>query len=105
MSFARLLDHALAEIHTDAERRLERSEQIACAASKLQHPRTLRDQELQVAEILIMKECVTGAPLSPLWRARVGEPENFLFARRYRRGRTRLKGSHRDSLHGNGRFI
>src|SRR6266446_6295347 len=100
MRLARLLDHALAEIHTDAERRLERGEQIACAASKLQHPRTLPDLELQVAEILIMKKCVARAPLSLLWRARVGEPKNLLFAPRYRRGRTRLKDSHRDSLHG-----
>ncbi len=42
MGLARLRDHALAEIHPDAERGLERGEQVAGAASELEHAGALR---------------------------------------------------------------
>ena len=56
MGLARLRDHALAEIHADAERRLERGEQIAGAASELEHAGAVGNQKLEIAQILMVEE-------------------------------------------------
>src|SRR5436853_7311969 len=49
--FARLREHALAEIHADAERGLECRKQFAGATSELKHPQTFADQKLEVEPI------------------------------------------------------
>src|SRR5262249_58963354 len=51
MRLARLRDHAGTEIHPDAERRLERGEKVADAASELEDARAFGNEELQIAQI------------------------------------------------------
>src|SRR5262249_60839714 len=48
MRLARLRDHAGAEIHADAERRFERGEEGASAASELKHARAFPEAELEM---------------------------------------------------------
>src|SRR5262249_57020930 len=56
MRLARLRDHAGAEIHADAERRFERGEEVASAASELKHARAFGDEELEITQILLVEE-------------------------------------------------
>ena len=83
MSLARLLDHALAEIHADAERRRERGQEIAGAASELEHAGARGDQELEVEQILVVEKCRAGEPCRALGRAGVGQAADGLLARRH----------------------
>src|SRR5262249_60774046 len=70
MGFARLGDHAGAEIHTDPERGLEGGKKIASAASELEHTRAFRDEKLQIEEVLVVEEHRARKPLAALARAR-----------------------------------
>src|SRR5262245_45085741 len=83
MRLARLRDHAGTEIHPDAERRFERGEEIAGTASELEHARALGDEELEVAQILLVEEGGARQPLPALGRARVGEAADVALARRH----------------------
>jgi hypothetical protein len=82
MRFARLGDHAGAEIHTDPERGLERGQEIAGAASELEHARAFRDEKLQIEEVLVVEERRARKPPAALWRARVGQAADIPLARR-----------------------
>ena len=83
MRLARLVDHAGAEIDAHAERRLERSEQVAGAATELEHARAFGDEEFQIEQVLIVEEGGAREPLAALGRARVGEAADFPLARRH----------------------
>ena len=83
MGFARLGDHAGAEIHTDPERWLERGKEIAGAASELEHTRAFRDEKLQIEEVLVVEERGARKPPAALWRARVGPAADVPLARRH----------------------
>ena len=83
MGRTRPRDHALAEIHPNPERRLERREQVAGAASELEHAGARGDQELQVEQILVVEEGRALEPFPPLGRTRVGEAADLLLARRH----------------------
>ena len=52
----RLSDHDRAEIDADAMAWLEAGKHVAGAAADLQHPRALRNQELEIAKVFVMKE-------------------------------------------------
>src|SRR5262245_34207818 len=82
MRLARLRDHAGAEIHADAERRFERGEEVAGAAAELEHAGAFGDEELQIAQILLMEEGGAREPCPALGRARVGEATDVALARR-----------------------
>ena len=82
MRLARLRDHAFAEIDADAKRRLERGQQVAGAAAELEDARAFRNEELQIEQVLVVKEGAAREPLAALGRARVGEAANGLLARR-----------------------
>ncbi len=83
MSLARLRDHAGAEVHADAERRFERGEEVAGAASELEHAGAFGDEELQVEQILVVEEGGAREPFPALGRARVGEAADVPLARRH----------------------
>ena len=82
MGLARLRNHAGAEIHSDAERWLERGQQVAGAAPELEHAGAFRNQELEIEQILVVEEGAAREPRAALGRARVGEAANGLLARR-----------------------
>src|SRR5262249_5999304 len=77
---ARLCNHALAEINADAERGLERRQEIAGAAAELEHARAFRDQKFQVAHVLGVEERGALEPSPALRRAGVGEAAHVLLA-------------------------
>src|SRR5262249_14009790 len=81
MRLARLRDHAGAEIHADAERRFERGEEVASAASELKHARAFADEELEITQILLVEEGGAREPFPALGRARVGEAADVALAR------------------------
>src|SRR5262249_57010425 len=81
MRLARLRDHAGAEIHADAERRFERGEKVAGAASELEHPGAFGNEELEIAQILLVEEGGAREPFPALGRARVGEAADVALAR------------------------
>src|SRR5262249_3093175 len=83
MRLARLRDHAGAEIHADAERRFERGEEVAGAASELEHAGAFGDEELEIAQILLMEEGGPREPFPAVGRARVGEAADVALARRH----------------------
>src|SRR5262249_22264892 len=83
ISLARLADHARAEIHAHPERRLERGEEVAGATSELEHAGAFGDEELQIAQILLVEEGGAREPFPALGRARVGEASDVLLARRH----------------------
>ena len=82
MGLARLRDHSCAEIHANAERRLERGQQVAGAAAELEHAGAFRNQKLEIEQILAVEEGAAREPRAALGRARVGEAANGLLARR-----------------------
>jgi len=81
MRLARLVDHAGAEIHTDAERGLERGKEIAGATSELEHARAFRDEKLQIEEVLVVEEGAARKPAAAGGRARVGQAADIPLAR------------------------
>src|SRR5262245_48230090 len=83
MRLARLRDHAGAEIHADAERRFERGEEVAGAASELEHAGAFWNEELEIAQILLMEEGGAREPFPALGRAPVGEAADVALARRH----------------------
>src|SRR5262249_2787284 len=83
MRLARLRDHAGAEIHPDAERRFERGEEVAGAASEFEHASAFGDEELEIAQILLMEEGGAREPFPALGRARVGEAADGALAPRH----------------------
>src|SRR5262245_49804396 len=78
-----LHDHAGAEIHADAERRFERGEQVAGAAPELEHAGAFGDEELEIAQILLVEEGGARQPFPALGGARVGEAADVALARRH----------------------
>src|SRR5262249_15604131 len=78
-----LRDHAGTEIHPDPERRFERGEEIAGAASELEHAGAFGDEELEIAQILLVEEGGARQPFPALGRARVGEAADVALARRH----------------------
>src|SRR5262249_16358686 len=78
MGRPRLRDHLRAEIDPDAERGLERGEQIAGAAAEFEHTRALGDEKLEVAQVLLVEERGAFQPFAALTRARVGGRANPL---------------------------
>ena len=83
MRLACLRDHAGAEIHADAERRFERGEEVAGAAPELEHTRAFGNEELEIAQILLVEEGGAREPVPALGRARVGEAADVALARRH----------------------
>src|SRR5262249_25915579 len=83
MRLARRIDHGGAEIYAHAERRSERGEEIACAASELEHPGAFGNEEFEVGRALVVKEWAAREPFSALGRARVGEAAHLALARRH----------------------
>ena len=81
MRLARLRDHSRAEIDADAIRGLQRGEQIAGAAAELEHAGALRDQKLQVEEVLVMKELRARKPVAAFRRARISQTAHLMPAR------------------------
>src|SRR5262245_36634246 len=80
VSLARLFDHAGAEIHADAERRLERGHETAGAAAELEHASAGGNQKLEVAQVLVVEERGMLQPIPAFGRAGVGEPADVLLA-------------------------
>src|SRR6516225_1910202 len=68
MCLACLGDHALAEIDTHAIRWTQLRQQVAAAASKLEHASPFADQKLEIEKILSVKEGRARKPFPPLWR-------------------------------------
>ena len=83
MRLARLADHAGAEIDAHAERRLERGEQVAGAASKLEHAGAFGNEEFQIEQVFMVEEGAAREPLPARGRARVGAAANLPLARRH----------------------
>jgi hypothetical protein len=82
MGLARLRDHSRAEIYTHPERRLECGQQVAGAASELEHACAFGNEELEIEQILIVKERAAREPFATRGRAGVGEAPDFALARR-----------------------
>ena len=80
---ARLADHAGAEIDAHSERRLERGEHVAGAASKLEHASAFRNEKFHVEQILMVEEGAAREPLPARGRARVGAAADLALARRH----------------------
>src|SRR6185295_1627054 len=67
MLAARELDHGVADVDTDAERRLERGERIGIAAPDFENPPVRRHDE---AQQLLQRVVVVAAALDPAFAAR-----------------------------------
>src|SRR5262249_26591458 len=83
MRLARLFDHGGAEIRAYAERRFERGEEIAGAASELEHPRAFGNEEFEIERVLGVKEGAGMEPFSALGGAGVGEAAHLALACRH----------------------
>jgi hypothetical protein len=86
MALARLFYHPRAEIEPHAPRGLQRRQRVADAATDLENPRTLRNDEAQKAVVLLVKEGRLLALLGAASRHLVGVVENKAFRRRQDRG-------------------
>src|SRR5262249_61243557 len=74
-------EHGGAEIDPGGEGGFERREEVAGAASELEHAGALGDEELEVAQILLVEEGGARQPLPALGRACVGEAADVALAR------------------------
>src|SRR5262249_37506035 len=81
MRLARLADHAGAEIHAYAERRLERGEHVAGAASELEHASAFGNEKFQIEQVLMVEEGAARQQVPPRGRACVGAAADLSLAR------------------------
>ena len=83
----RVFDRLTAQIDADAERRLERRQELAGRTSEFQHTRALGNQELQKVQIFAVEERGALPPLGTFRCTGVGMAADFFFVYRQRRGR------------------
>src|SRR3990167_4087770 len=75
-------DHLLAEINTNAGRRLERRQQMARPASQIEHTRAFRNEKPHVMDFVLVVEPVPLDPPFTFGRHPVHQLADGLLARR-----------------------